>query len=240
MHFSRPSLKKVLNLLCYLYIVLLLFPQTVFSNKITYKNLRVYYHEESVNVNDIKKVIDQAIALLEKSTLYNNNVSQKIFLCSNPTEYALFSGFNFSSKGINHPFTNNIFISKSSVEQNIVLKKRNQQRHRTLSSVIAHEITHSLVDRSIGMIPSRFKLPTWKTEGYSEFIAQESSADNKIAWQIICEEKEGKPTLELQYFLFRKLTEEVLTDSKNHLSDWFIQTINKDSLRLIIQKKHCN
>ena len=121
MHFSRPSLRKFFNLLGYLYIALLLFPQTVFSNKTTYKNITVYYHDASVLDKNIKKVLDKAVTLLEKSTLYNNNVSQKIFLCSNPLEYNLFSGLNFSSKAINHPFTNNIFISKSSVAQNIVL-----------------------------------------------------------------------------------------------------------------------
>lgn len=240
MHFSRPSLRQFFNLLCYLYIALLLFPQTVFSNKTTHKNITVYYHNASVLDKDIKKVLEKAVNLLEKSTLYNNNVSQKIFLCICPLEYTLFSGLNFSSKAINHPFTNNIFISKSSVAQNIVLKKRNHQFHRALSSVIAHEIKHSFVDRSLGIITSRFKMPTWKTEGYSEYVAHESSIEDKKAWHIMCERKEEKPTLELQYFLFRKLTQEVLNNSKDHLSDWFIQKINKNSLRLIVQKKHCN
>jgi len=81
-------------------------------------------------------------------------------------------------------------------------------------------------------------MPTWKTEGYSEYVAHESSIEDKKAWHIMCERKEEKPTLELQYFLFRKLTQEVLNNSKDHLSDWFIQKINKNSLRLIVQKKH--
>ena len=45
---------------------------------------------------------------------------------------------------------------------------------RSLSGVIAHETTHLLVARRIGEWRA-FMLPGWKSEGYADYVARESS-----------------------------------------------------------------
>ena len=225
----KLSFKQIFNAFCYFYIGILLLPQTVFSNKMTYKNFTVYYHEESVLDKDIQKVLDDAIIRLEKSRFYSKNFSQKIFLCSNATEYFLFSGPSYRSLAINHPVTNNIVVSN--------LKERNKAR--SLESVLAHETTHTLLRNAFGTIEENFKIPRWKNEGYCEYISQESSLKEEVGLQILCDKSTENKTPEFAYFLNKKITEQGLNESKNHFSDWFNKSIDRDSMIIIIQKKYC-
>lgn len=225
----KLSFKQIFNAVCYFYIGILLLPQTVFSNKITYKNFTVYYHEESVLDKDIQKVLDEAIRRLEKSTFYNKEYSQKIFLCNNSIEYFFFSGPSYRSLALNHPITNNVFVSN--------LKERDKPR--SLESIVAHETTHTLLRNKLGFVEANFKMPSWKNEGYCDYISQESSLKEEVGLEILCDKSANNKTPEFAYFLNKKLTEQVLNGSKDHLLDWINQTIDRDSIMAILQKKRC-
>ena len=47
---------------------------------------------------------------------------------------------------------------------------------RSLHLVIAHECTHQLLRRRLGLLAA-FRLPTWKNEGYCEYVAGNTSFD---------------------------------------------------------------
>lgn len=225
----KLSFKQIFNAVCYFYIGILLLPQTVFSNKMTYKNFTVYYHEASVLDKDIQKVLDEAIRRLEKSTFYNKEYSQKIFLCNNSIEYFFFSGPSYRSLALNHPVTNNVFVSN--------LKERDKPR--SLESIVAHETTHTLLRNKLGLVEAYFKMPSWKNEGYCEYISQESSLKEEVGLEILCDKSTENKTPEFAYFLNKKITEQGLNESKNHFSDWFNKSIDRDSMIIIIQKKYC-
>ena len=159
---SKPTIKKIINLLCNAYIAVLFFPQTIFSNKLTYQNFTVYHHGNDNVQKEIKTVLDQAALRLEKSELYTNDFRQRIFLCKTQAEYSFFSGPSFKSLAINHPFTNNIFISKPSLKKDLMFKTRGIKTQRSINSVIAHETTHTLLNHKLGTMYARFKLPKWK------------------------------------------------------------------------------
>ena len=57
---------------------------------------------------------------------------------------------------------------------------------RILSQVIAHEITHQLVKRRLG-VRRYVLLPTWKNEGYCEVVSQGLSDDLALQRQIFAE-----------------------------------------------------
>lgn len=225
----KLSFKQIFNAVCYFYIGILLLPQTVFSNKMTYKNFTVYYHEESVLDKDIQKVLDDAIIRLEKSRFYNKNFSQKIFICNNSIEDFFFSGPSYRSLAINHPVTNNIVVSN--------LKERNKVR--SLESIVAHETTHTLLRNKLGVVEVNFKMPRWKNEGYCEYISQESSLKEEVGLEILCDKSTENKTPEFAYFLNKKITEQGLNESMDHFSDWFNKSIDRDSMIIIIQKKYC-
>lgn len=225
----KLSFKQIFNAVCYFYIGILLLPQTVFSNKMTYKNFTVYYHEASVLDKDIQKVLDEAIRRLEKSTFYNKEYSQKIFLCNNSIEYFFFSGPSYRSLALNHPVTNNVFVSN--------LKERDKPR--SLESIVAHETTHTLLRNKLGLVEAYFKMPSWKNEGYCEYISQESSLKEEVGLEILCDKSTENKTPEFAYFLNKKITEQGLNESMDHFSDWFNKSIDRDSMIIIIQKKYC-
>src|ERR1700683_1608371 len=60
-------------------VVIILFPQPLFANKIVFKNFTVYSNEK---IDDrIKALLDHAMALVEKSELYDPGYRYNILLC---------------------------------------------------------------------------------------------------------------------------------------------------------------
>lgn len=238
MPFSRPSLRQLLNLLCYLYLVLLLFPQTVFPNKLAYKNFVIYYAGER-NTKQIEKVINQSLFLLTRSELFDQNHKQKVFLCSSTLKFLLFSGPNNKALALNHPITQNIFVQKASVSQNRILRHKEGENPRTLSSIIVHETTHSLIDNHLGVLKSRFVLPKWKSEGYSEFIANESTYDNIQGFKKLCENQQDEKSQSYKYFLYRYITQQLFVKESLSFDTFSKRGYDLDSLVLALKKSKC-
>src|SRR5436305_9730955 len=62
-------------------VIILLFTQQLFANKISYKKFTVYANEK---IDDnIKPILDNALALVQKSELYDSNYKYNIILCNN-------------------------------------------------------------------------------------------------------------------------------------------------------------
>lgn len=230
--------KYILNGLCYGYLLLLLFPQTVFPNKVEYKNFVIYYTGER-NTKQIEKVINQSLLLLTKSELFDQKHKQKVFLCSSTWKFLLFSGPNNKALALNHPITQNIFVQKASVSQNRILKHKEGENPRTLSSIIVHETTHSLIDNHLGVFKSRFTLPKWKSEGYSEFIANESSYDSIQGFKKLCENRKDEESQSYKYFLYRNITEQLFVKESLSFDTFSKRGYDLDSLVLALKKSKC-
>ena len=184
--------------------------------------------------------MDQAALRLEKSELYTNDFRQRIFLCKTQAEYSFFSGPSFKSLAINHPFTNNIFISKPSLKKDSMFKTRGIKTQRSINSVIAHETTHTLLNHKLGTMYARFKLPKWKNEGYCELIGQESTMNDEEGWKLFCNEKRDEAPQEYYYFLYRKRTEESLFNNKQPLMEWLYHNTDKEALIEEIREIKCS
>lgn len=163
------------------FIVVITNPQWYyFKDKLEYKNFIVYYDKPLPNENT--KMLDEAETLIKKSSFYLSNEKYKIFLRSDINNYTLLP-FQFTELGFGRSvqmLSNNIYINKCDVATNISYSGLGDAR--TLSSVVAHEVVHVLIEKQFGYFKSRLR-PffkkyefsqfgyLWKEEGYAEYIA---------------------------------------------------------------------
>jgi hypothetical protein len=222
-----------------LYVLILIFPQFLFANKFEYKNFTVYYHNEE-NEKDLKAVLDKSIELLAKTELFNQKVKQKIYLCNEHSEFNFFAPMAKTALAVNYPIINNIFITKSSFFDDRILKINEEKnlKARTLSGIIAHETTHSLLENELGIIKNKF-LPTWKMEGFCDFIANESSYDEKIGLNNICNDINVEYSPTFQYFKYRLYATYLLKDKNISLNSFLNDDFDVKILEAEIKNKYC-
>lgn len=151
-----------------------------FKDNLEYKNFIVYYDKSLPE--KIFITLNQAEKLIKNSPFYETNLKFKLFLKSDRNKYDLLP-LQFPSLGFGRSvqlLSNNIYISQADIETNSSHSGLGDTR--TLSSVIAHEVVHVLIEKHFGYFKSRlhpyFKKHEfssmgylWKEEGYAEYIA---------------------------------------------------------------------
>lgn len=148
------------------------FPQYLFAHEVTYKNFKVYSGKPLDQ--GIYKILDEAETRLSKSTIYDPEISRRVFLTNSHGMYGFLSNKAFRSFANSVPLMNNILVNKSDVEDDLVFLNRPEHNKRSLSGVIAHEVTHLFIRRKLGTLRAAL-MPAWKNEGYCEYIAGDST-----------------------------------------------------------------
>lgn len=76
-------------------------------------------------------------------------------------------------------FTENTIVNRSDLARNLVFARRAIGSQRSLSSDIAHEVTHSLIRDAFGL-KTALTAPKWVVEGYCDYVSGDStlSADD--------------------------------------------------------------
>lgn len=157
----------------------LLFPYPFFAHNMTLGGFTFYANTDfnSTFRSGIKDSIDR----IKQSKLYEPSRHHRVFICEKESRYAFFSalaGRNKFSQGINVEPTGNIFISKPFIESIRIdygAAYANTLLEGSVSHIIAHEVTHTLITDSIGYWKSK-KLPNWKKEGYAEYVASQRAS----------------------------------------------------------------
>lgn len=231
-------LKLSIRTICITYIVLLIYPKILYHNEFTYKSFTVYY-DNSTTIDTIKltSVLNTSIELLQNSELYDSAFHQKIFLCNGFNEFTFFTLFGRKAFGVNSHWTQNIFLSKSSISQNLIYRNDHQYNVRSLSSVIAHETVHSLLRNKLGLIKALL-LPKWKNEGYCEYIANEGSFDEKQGLELFCNSKSSDIPA-YKYFLFRKSTSYLFKQGIT-INEFLEKEIDYKNLQKKVREECCN
>jgi len=234
--------KKILNWLIggisFYYFLAIVFPSFLFANKLEYKSFSVHYHSNDINTEELKLVLDKSESLLYNTELFKKGISQDIFICNGYSEFTFFALMSRKAFAVNYPIFQNIFISKSSVLQNYILRNGKENNKRTLSGVIAHETVHSLLENKLGLLKYKL-LPSWKNEGYCDFIANESSFNEQKGLTNICNDEVNSESASFKYFKYRKITQYLFEERKITLEkflndDFEMQEINKN-----LKKKYC-
>lgn len=184
-------------------------PQVVaFPNHVSVGEYEVY-SEQPVMLAEIAPVIATAEALLKQSPIYEAPRGQRLFLTDGEWRWRLLALTSANALAFSLPVTENIIINRNSVASNRIMARKMVGGKRSLSSVIAHERTHGLLRTHYGWIRSVIS-PSWKTEGYCDFVAQESSLN---AAQVARLRQEGKSHPALVYFEGRQKVARILAES---------------------------
>lgn len=234
--------KKILNYvfigLAILYGTILMFPQVLFSNSLTHKNFKVYYHSEQSDIDQLPPILDKSLTLLSSSDVFDPKRTQKIFLCNNYGEFTFFAPRSRKSFGVNYPVTQNMFLTLSNIGKDEIKRNGAAYKIRSLSGVIAHETTHSGLENKLGLF--RYKmLPTWKNEGYCDYIAKESSYDEKLGWTQICGNNEKTDLPSFTYFKYKTYVSYLLKKEKVALDSFLIKDFDMKRVALKSRKTFC-
>lgn len=169
--------RSVFLLIAGAFVLLLVYPQVLFAHEVRYKNFTVYSRQpldQSIYI-----VLDKVEARLSASPINDITVEPKIFLTNSQKLYSLLSlyiGWNSFGKGYPLLPTSNVFINEADVPRDLVFRKAATGSQRSLSGVISHEITHLHIRRKFGYVRN-ISMPSWKKEGYSEYVAGGSTLD---------------------------------------------------------------
>lgn len=154
------------------YLLLLTFPQGLFACSTEHGKFKVYSREPLGP--EIVTVLDAAEDRLRTSPIYDAETPRHIFLTNGFKMYTFLSHKAYNSFANSVPWVNNVFINKTKIPADRVIMNRAQNNSRSLSGVIAHETAHLFIRKRYGTASS-ILLPTWKVEGYCEYIARDST-----------------------------------------------------------------
>ena len=235
---TKKILKWIIGGGSLIYILIILFPQFIFTNKLEYKNFSVYYNSNEVSTEKLKSILNNAEQLLKSTELFENRITQDVFIYDNFSVFAFFAPLSRKAFAVNYPLTQNIFLSKSSISEDLIFRNGENNNQRTLSGVIAHETTHSLLENKLGTI--KYKIfPSWKNEGYCDFIANESSYDEQEGLSWICNKKENSNNPSFKYFKYRLITDYLFKERKISMEEFLTKKFDLDELNEDIKEKYC-
>lgn len=159
--------------------VIILFPQHLFANKMTYKNFTVY--SNSKIDDNLKGVLDSALSLVEKSELYNANDKYNIILCYNTFYNKIDSKLLGEGPAARTTLSNVIVKVNIDAQKNLAFPTFHKACEVNLTELLAHEITHCLQANKYGILKfNPFRHPElWKLEGYPEYISKQQEISNK-------------------------------------------------------------
>jgi hypothetical protein len=217
------------------FVFLLLYPQVLFAHEVRYKNFTVYSRQPLDQ--GIYTVLDKVEAELSVSPINDTTLQPKIFLTNSQKLYSflsLYIGWNSFGKGYALLPTNNVFINETDVSRDLVFRKSATASQRSLSGVIAHEITHLNIRRKFGYVRN-ITMPAWKKEGYAEYVAGGSTLDYETGsklWKANPNDGTG-----YQYFRYYLSVKYVLENDKLSVEDLFNRDIDKASIEAKVLQK---
>jgi hypothetical protein len=212
--YARNSERAVI-IVAVLYFALTCFPQPLFAYNVSAKGVTIYSRAPLPPETTTR--IEEALSLVSKSELAVPGRSERIFICDNPWLFRVFAPFNPNSFGISYPVSDNIFIVPTDLAQNASRSSAPEHNRRSFSTVAAHEITHGLIRHRLGLIRG-ILLASWVNEGYSDYIARESSFPEEQGFRNLLEGKED-PSTSFRYFVDREMVRHLIEDRHYSFDD---------------------
>jgi hypothetical protein len=217
------------------YFLTIAFPQYLFAHEVSHDKFKVY-SRQPLDEN-ITKVLDSAEARLVKSSIYDKDETRKIFLTDSYGFYTFLSNISFRSFANTVPLIDNILVNRSDAERDLVFTDRAVRNQRSLSGVIAHEVTHHFIRRKFGVTRSLVSIPKWKNEGYCEYIA----GDTSITFEEGIKLWRENPTDDSKYafFKYHQMVKYLLDEEKISVEDLFNRDFDLKELEAKVFEKIC-
>jgi hypothetical protein len=122
----------------------------------------------------MRAVLARSDALVARSPFAEPGRERRLFLTDGGWRWDLLALTSTGAFALRRPYRDAIIVNASDVAADRVENGAPVGGARTLSGVIAHETTHLLVADRLGEWQA-FMLPGWKSEGYADYVARESS-----------------------------------------------------------------
>lgn len=182
-------------------------PSISYANKTVFDNVTVY-HNNDLDANT-GKVIKDAITIIQKSSLYTNEI--EIDLCMNDDNLYL-NLYPLGKNALAFALFNKTVIANCDAKFNENIAQTEWEannyelRKFDLSYLLAHEFTHNLqiTDTPMYWLTSTLGGINWKFEGHADYIARQYQNDGQLRTRIkrfLDEEKKEKigfPVIELE------------------------------------------
>lgn len=227
--------RAALLLLTAAFVFLLVYPQVLFAHEVRYKNFTVYSRQPLDQ--SLYPVLDKVEAELSKSPINDTTLQPKIFLTNSRKLYSflsLYIGWNSFGKGYALLPTNNVFINEADVSRDLVFRNAAIGSQRSLSGVIAHEITHLNIRRKFGYLRN-ITMPAWKKEGYAEYVAGGSTLDYETGRELW--KAEPNDATGYQYFRYYLSVKYLLENDKLSVEDLFNRDLDNASIEAKVFEK---
>lgn len=141
----------------------------------------VSLYSESPIPDEAAGVIQRSETRLRASALFLGEETFKpIFLTEGGWRWKVLSLGAGGAFGLTRPSTEAVVVNRSDFQSDRVSNGSPIAGERSLSGVIAHERTHTLIRRRFGVFADRV-YPTWVREGYCDFIAGSSTLSDEQA-----------------------------------------------------------
>lgn len=165
------------------------------------------YAEAPIDAAAVRRVLARADARLAASPLYRSPVGTRVFLTDGGWRWHLLALTSGNALGFTRPWSDMVsdavVINSSDVARDRI---STAYRERSLSGVIAHERTHIMVRRHVGLVRG-LMLPGWISEGYADHVAGESTLSAAQAAALVARGEQDRP---LFYYQARQRVEAVL------------------------------
>lgn len=148
------------------YAVLLSRPEMLFRHRLEHPSFLV--HSRTPLPESIVAALDSAAFRLAASPLAQRNVA-RVFVTGTPGWHAFFTGPGRHAMAKNYELGNSIYVPMLDAPTLEVVHF--DGRRAPIASILAHEAAHTEFQRAVGGARALWRLPFWKKEGYSEFVA---------------------------------------------------------------------
>jgi hypothetical protein len=158
-----------------LYLLSIFLPTPVFRYRFEHGGVRLHA-TAPIDGEAARPLLEETDRLLRASGLPASSRVHRVFLTASPRQFAFFANRGYGAFAVNYPVVRTLFLAPSDLQTGRIRANRAEHHTRRLSAVLAHEITHTLTEEELG-IWGAFRLPEWKREGVSDYVARESSFD---------------------------------------------------------------
>jgi len=161
------------------YVALVVHPQPLFAYSLERGNLVL--HARAPLPPEATPILDDALARVRRSPLYDAARTHHVYLCDTPALYAFFTRWNHKSGGVTDTWVGgNVFIRPADVRRGRVIGRNGQDKggDRTLAYYVAHEVTHAMTADRIGRWRT-WRLAAFQREGYADYVALARAVDLK-------------------------------------------------------------
>jgi hypothetical protein len=213
------------------YVGLLTFPGVLFAHYHEHGAFRVW-SDEPINPS-IAAALDIAEARLANSPIHDPQMVHRLFICNDPLRMKFFAR-GTQAFGVTYAMRHNTFLNRAELPADRIFRNSPEQNERPLSSVIAHERIHALLLSHYGLMTEYF-LPTWKKEGYCEYIGGHPSFDYEEGKRLI-RERRASSAPAFRYFEFYLMVKYLLDVEHRSLDELISTTFDEDEVRASVRE----